>query len=83
MQGAKYLTARQLDLLALLASGHTPKEIAEIEYMSEHTVRNYLKNAKKRAEANSHIQTVVYAIKVGRLVIDDEGIVSKSKEKNV
>lgn len=60
--GARALSARQLQILRLLALGHTGPEIAARLQLSHHTVRAHIANAKARLGARSHAQLVAAAL---------------------
>lgn len=49
----KIVTARQLELLALYASGHTLDEIANMKFLSYSSVKQTLATARERVGAKS------------------------------
>jgi len=55
------LTNGQLKILVLIAQGKTYKEIAEIEHISWHTVKNRMRYAKKKTNTKSIAQCLVWA----------------------
>lgn len=59
------VTPRQLELLALYASGDTIEEIADVKFLSAHTVRNNLRLAKARVGARSLTHLCVLCVEVG------------------
>lgn len=56
--GAAGLTARQLDVLRLVAEGHTNLQIARRLFLSEGTVRRHLENVFDRLNVNSRMAAV-------------------------
>lgn len=69
------LTPRQLEIIALSASGYTGTEISGEIYLSLHTVRNYIKAAKKRTGARNLSQMVAWCIRDELLVVEENGTV--------
>ena len=70
---AKPLTAREQDVLRLLAKGETNKEIGNHLYISEHTVKIHLRNILKKLHMNNRIQVAIYAYKEGFASPSDSG----------
>ena len=56
------LTPRQLEVLALVAAGHTNRAIATQLVVSEHTVRRHLQNIYTRLGVASRAAAVAYAL---------------------
>jgi ATP/maltotriose-dependent transcriptional regulator MalT len=59
------LTARELDVLALLAQGLTNKEIAQRLVISHGTVRQHAYNLYQKLQVNSRQQAVMKAADLG------------------
>lgn len=59
------LTAREQEILRLLAQGFTPQEIAEKLCISKRTIENYRTNILKKLELQHSIELVYYAQKIG------------------
>ena len=59
------LTARELEVLALLKQGMTNKEIAEALVISENTVKRHLKAVFTKLEVNTRSAAVARAISLG------------------
>ncbi|HSN74992.1 MAG TPA: response regulator [Anaerolineae bacterium] len=59
------LTARELEVLALLKQGMTNKEIAEVLVISENTVKRHLKAVFTKLEVNTRSAAVARAIGLG------------------
>ena len=61
------LTSRQHELLTLLGEGASTSDIATKLSLSEHTVRNHIRQILRRLGANSRIAAVAVARKHGLL----------------
>jgi len=59
------LTKREYDVLDLLASGLTDKEIAEQLVVSEETARTYTKRLLKTLDVNNRLQAVLKGMRCG------------------
>ena len=59
------LTARELEVLKLLAKGKTNKEIAQFFNLSEGTVKNHVSNILMRLELRDRTQAAIYAVENG------------------
>ena len=57
------LTAKEMDLIELIADGLSNKEIAERLYLSEGTVRNYLSSVLEKLELRDRTQLAVFYYK--------------------
>ena len=57
------LTAREKEVLSLVAQGLTNKEIAEELFISEKTVKNHITNVFRKLEVNGRTEAVVQAMK--------------------
>lgn len=75
MRECEELTIRQLEVLALHASGMTAIEIAEHAYFAAATVRNYLKESKKTTGAKNLAQLVAWCVASHRLRVKQDGTV--------
>lgn len=64
-QQADGLTARELEMLRLIAKGMLAKEIARALAVSEKTVRNHLSSIYRKLDIYDRAQAVVYAMKNG------------------
>lgn len=60
-------TARELDVVELLAQGMTNREIAGALFISEHTVRNHVGHLFTKLGVNSRTQAVMKAGRLGWL----------------
>ncbi len=61
------LTGRQRDILARLAGGESPREIAIILGLSSVTVRNHIQSAMERLGARNRLEAVLTATNAGLL----------------
>jgi DNA-binding CsgD family transcriptional regulator len=59
------LTARELDVLQLVASGQPAREIAAALYISPHTVERHLANIYNKLGVNSRAAAAAYAVREG------------------
>ncbi len=55
------LTARELEVLALVAQSKTNKDIAAALYISENTVKNHVRNILEKLHLHSRVEAVNYA----------------------
>ncbi len=59
------LTPRELEVLRLVAEGHTDREVAETLYISPRTVNRHLSNIFVKLEVSSRAAAVAFAIRQG------------------
>ncbi|NGZ77765.1 response regulator [Saccharibacillus alkalitolerans] len=59
------LTAREREILRQVASGLTNREAAEVLGISEHTVKNHLKNILQKLQLQNRVQLTRYAMEKG------------------
>lgn len=59
------LTAREKEILERVAKGESNREIAELLMISEHTVKNHLKNILQKLHLDNRVQLTRYAIENG------------------
>ena len=64
------LTDRETEILRYIAVGHTNTEIADLLFLSSHTVNTHRKNILNKIGANNTAGAVLYAVKEG--VIEPE-----------
>jgi two-component system, NarL family, response regulator LiaR len=65
------LTARELDILRLIAQGQSNKEIAEKLVVAEETVHTHVSNILSKLHLASRTQAALYALKEGIASVDD------------
>lgn len=61
------LSPRELEVLGLLAEGHTTAEVAQQLFLSPATVRTYAENAMHKVDARNRLHLVVKALRMGLL----------------
>ncbi|KKM11299.1 hypothetical protein SY88_09545 [Clostridiales bacterium PH28_bin88] len=59
------LTPREQEVLALVAQGLSNKEVADILALSEHTVRNHLRNILEKLHLRNRVEAANYAVRSG------------------
>jgi DNA-binding NarL/FixJ family response regulator len=59
------LTEREVDVLRLLARGHTNAEIASMLYLSEGTIRNHVSSILEKLDVSDRTRAAVIAIQFG------------------
>ena len=64
---AAALTARELEVLALVALGRATGEIASELGISEHTVRNHVRHFRQKLHAGTKLEAVLTALRQGIL----------------
>jgi DNA-binding CsgD family transcriptional regulator len=80
---AKTLTPRQLELLALYASGHDLRQIAAIKFISYSAVKQTLALARERVGAQSLTHLCVICVDAGVLVRNGVGYKPIQEERVV
>ncbi|HUA83342.1 MAG TPA: response regulator transcription factor [Bryobacteraceae bacterium] len=63
--GEPAVTARELEVLEQVAKGHRNRDIGEILFISEETVKGHLKNIMDKLGANDRAEAVVIAVRRG------------------
>lgn len=64
------LTAREVDVLKLLAWGRTNREIADGLFISEHTVKSHVANILEKLQLHSRLEAAMYAVREKLVDID-------------
>ena len=64
-RGSDTLTAREREILRLLAAGGTNRHIAEALFISEKTVKTHLNNIFRKLNVTRRLQAVLYAVRSG------------------
>lgn len=59
------LTARELDILRMIAAGKRNKEIADALFITEKTVKNYISNILFKLQVNSRTEAALLAVREG------------------
>jgi DNA-binding NarL/FixJ family response regulator len=66
------LTAREREVLQLVAQGATNREVAAALYLSQHTVNFHMKNTLRKLHLKNRVQAVAYAVRAGLVVPPEE-----------
>ncbi|WP_018130999.1 helix-turn-helix domain-containing protein [Effusibacillus pohliae] len=69
VRGKSLLTNREREVFELLVQDKTTKEIAEILFISEKTVRNHISNVMKKLNVKGRSQAVVELVRLGEIQI--------------
>ncbi|MCM3882637.1 response regulator transcription factor [Frankia sp. R82] len=67
---APHLTARELEVLRLVAEGRANREIARKLFISENTVKNHVRNILDKLQLHSRMEAVMYAVRQGLFDIE-------------
>ncbi|MGH9301441.1 MAG: response regulator [Acidimicrobiales bacterium] len=67
------LTARELDVLRLVARGMANREIAGDLFIAENTVKNHVRNILEKLQLHNRMQAAVYALNLNILDPDEPG----------
>ena len=67
------LTAREREVLALLAAGHSTYQMVTELVLSVHTVRNHVRNILTKLHSNSRLEAVAVATRLSLLSDDPAG----------
>jgi DNA-binding NarL/FixJ family response regulator len=70
----KDLTEQELRVLALIAEGKTNREIAQILFLSEGTVRNYVSSILSKLGLSNRAEAAAYAVEHNIKAYLDEGL---------
>ena len=66
-EGIPQITPRQMEVLSLLSSGHSTREIGRELYLSEATVRNHIRGLLQAFGAHSQLEVLARARELGVL----------------
>ncbi len=64
-RGTPRLTAREQQVLALIGSGHTPRQVATVLGISPRTVENHKQQIFAKLDVHSQAHAVAYAVRLG------------------
>ncbi|BCJ88510.1 helix-turn-helix domain-containing protein [Effusibacillus dendaii] len=68
-RGKSLLTNREREVFELLVQDKTTKEIAEVLFISEKTVRNHISNVMKKLNVKGRSQAVVELVRLEEIKI--------------
>lgn len=71
--GERELTARQLEVLALVGAGYTDPEIGSELFMARRTVENHIRDARERLGARNRFNAAMIAVARELLILDHDG----------
>ncbi len=57
------LTGREIEVLEMVAKGHTSRAIGELLFISENTVKNHIRNILDKLGLHSRNEAVLYAVR--------------------
>jgi two-component system NarL family response regulator len=63
------LTGREIEVLGLVAQGNTSREIGELLFISENTVKNHIRNILDKLGLHSRNEAVLYAVREDLITI--------------
>ena len=69
---AEELSQRECEVLQLSAFGKSPEDIAGELFLSQHTVRNHIRNSMTKLQAHSKLEAVVKAARLQIISLDDD-----------
>ncbi|HEY5578955.1 MAG TPA: response regulator transcription factor [Acidimicrobiia bacterium] len=64
------LTGREVEVLGLIAQGRTSREIGDLLYISENTVKNHVRNILDKLGLHSRNEAVMYAVREDLISVD-------------
>ncbi len=67
------LTARERDVLKLIAKGYSNAEIAKKLFISPHTVKNHVSNIYRKMGMDDRTQVALMALRLGLVPLEREG----------
>ena len=68
---AEALTEREMDVLRLIARGHSNREIADSLIISEKTVKTHVSNILSKLHLADRTQAAIYALRQRLVPMDD------------
>jgi len=77
---ANQLTAREIDVLRLVAGGRSNREVGEALGLTEHTVKGYLKSVTSKFDVPDRTAAAILALQRG--LLDLEGIDLVARQEN-
>lgn len=77
------LTERELSVLRLVAVGMRNSQIAEEMFLTEQTVKNYLRRIFEKLMVESRVEAVVLGIRLGLINIDNDDSLPKISDSNM
>jgi DNA-binding NarL/FixJ family response regulator len=59
------ISAREMEILELIAQGKSNKQIAQVLFLSDQTVKNHITSILRKLAVNDRTQAVVFALRQG------------------
>ncbi len=63
------LTAREIEVLEMVSDGKTSKQIGDLLYISENTVKNHIRNILDKLGLHSRNEAVLYAVRENLILL--------------
>ncbi|OFW56915.1 MAG: hypothetical protein A2W01_00605 [Candidatus Solincola sediminis] len=74
MEGFEGLSQREIDVIKLMARGYNNRQIADLLFISEHTVKVHIRNIFRKIGVADRTNAVLWAIENGVVLKDKETI---------
>ena len=78
---ADQLTAREIDVLRLVAGGRSNREVGEALGLTEHTVKGYLKSIATKFDVPDRTAAAILALQRGLLDMDGIGLANRQENR--
>jgi two-component system NarL family response regulator len=63
------LTSREIEVLEMVSDGKTSKQVGDLLYISENTVKNHIRNILDKLGLHSRNEAVLYAVRENLIVL--------------
>ena len=73
-EGFEGLSQREVDVIKLMAKGYNNRQIADLLYISEHTVKVHIRNIFRKIDVTDRTNAVLWAIDRGLVLEEDNDI---------
>ena len=73
-EGLEGLSQREVDVIRLMAKGNNNRQIADLLFISEHTVKVHIRNIFRKIDVADRTNAVLWAIENGLVLKDKDGI---------
>ena len=71
---APTLSAREREILGLIAQGLTGEEVAEHLVLSSETIKTHIRNAMTKLEAKNRVHAIAIALREGQISLTETGV---------
>lgn len=82
-KGIQDLSAREREILELLANGLTNREIAAALYISPHTVKNHVSSIYRKLGVDDRTRVAVTALRLGVVQLRDDLVPGSANPSNL